>query len=830
MIGTTVSRYRILSELGGGGMGVVYEAEDTELGRRVAIKFLPQGTAASADALERFKREARAASALNHPHICTVYDVGEHEGQPFLVMERLTGRTLKHEIGESALPIERVISLGEQVADALDAAHRAGIVHRDLKPANLFVTERGDAKILDFGLAKVTSPEASGPVTADAPTVAEEYLTEAGTTLGTVAYMSPEQAKGRSVDARSDLFSLGVVLYEMATGRLPFEGESPAEFFAAILGREPAPPRELNPEIPVRLEEVVLKALEKDPTLRYQTAAGLRGDLLRLERDASVEELARVRAPSARDERLPLKGKDAPGGRRGLWIGFAAAVIALSGIGYFATRGVPRGGAKHDTGVTPTSGAAAPASVAAAPEKSIAVLPFVDMSQSRDQEYFSDGISEELLNLLAKVPGLLVTARTSSFSFKGKEIGIPEIARQLGVAHVLEGSVRKSGDRVRVTAQLIRAADGFHVWSETYDKTLDDVFAIQDEIASEVVRELRIQLLGTAPKVRTTDPQAYALYLQARELGRKSKAEAFAQSDALYRQALAIDPRYAPAWYGLARNLANEVSYGLRPPQEGLASAHEATQKALEIDPEFAPAEAGLGWAAMSVDFDFARAARHFERALALDPTDPDVLGNTAVMLQYLGRSEEGLKLQDEIVRRDPVNLTAIFNRAFAQRSCGRYEEAAASYRAVLGLSPGRGGAHYGLGVALLLAGESAAALAEIAQETSDAWRMIGLPMAYHALGRNLDSDTALAALIAKYEKDAPFNIAYVYAFRGEADEAFEWLDKAVEYGDGGLAEIAAENLFDNIRSDPRWLPFLRRIGKAPDQLARIEFHVNLPE
>ena len=423
-----------------------------------------------------------------------------------------------------------------------------------------------------------------------------------------------------------------------------------------------------------------------------------------------------------------------------------------------------------------------------------------------------------------------MTARTSSFSFKGKEVAIPEIARTLHVAHVLEGSVRKAGNSVRITAQLIKAGTDTHLWSQTYDRKLDDIFAIQDEIAADVVKQLKVTLLGAAPKARTTDPEAYALYLQAVQLGRQSTAEAFKQSDALYRKVLAIDPRYAPAWDGLARNFTNETSQGLLPNKEGFAQAREAAMKALAIDPDYAPAHARLGYIAMYGDNDLAGAAQHFKRALALDPADLDVLRNSATLLESLGRLDEALALEEAVVRRDPVNVTALFNLGLHQRMAGRLDAAIASFRTVLSLAPGRGGAHCQLGIALLLKGDAQGALAEIEQETSEAWKMIGLPMAYHALGRKADSDAALAALIAKYEKDAPYNIAYVYAFRGEADKAFEWLDKAVEYGDPGLGEIVTENLFDKIHADPRWLPFLRKIGKAPEQLAKIEFKVTLPQ
>jgi TolB-like protein/Flp pilus assembly protein TadD len=462
-------------------------------------------------------------------------------------------------------------------------------------------------------------------------------------------------------------------------------------------------------------------------------------------------------------------------------------------------------------------------------DKSVAVLPFVDMSQAKDQEYFSDGISEELLNLLAKIPQLHVAARTSSFSFKGKDAAIPEIGKTLLVGHVLEGSVRKSGDRVRITVQLIRAAEGYRVWSETYDRKLDDIFAIQDEIAGRVVEQLKVTLFGPAPRTRTTDPRAYALFLQAKEVARQYTTEALARSDDLYRQALAMDPHYAPAWDDLAQNAISETSVGMLLSEEGLARARETANKALELDPDYAPAHARLGVIAFQADNDLAAAATHFERALTLDPLNPNVLASAAWMLNTLGRLDEALSIRAELAGRDPVNVNALYNLGLDQLNASRYDDAVASFRTVLSLDAGNGGTHCLLGVALLYKGDAPDALTEFEQETLDTYRMIGLPMAYYALGRKDDSDNALAAVIGKYEKEAPYNIAHVYAFRGEADKAFEWLDKAVEYGDPGLSDIVTEGLFANIRSDPRWLPFLQRIGRAPEQLAKIEFKVTLP-
>jgi len=470
-----------------------------------------------------------------------------------------------------------------------------------------------------------------------------------------------------------------------------------------------------------------------------------------------------------------------------------------------------------------------PEPVIAVDEKSIAVLPFVDMSPDKDQEYMSDGLAEELLNLLAKIPQLRVIARTSSFAFKGEKIEIAEIAKKLNVAHVLEGSVRKSGNQVRITAQLIRASDSSHLWSETYDRSLDDVFAIQDEISAAVVEQLKITLLGAAPKARETDPKAYALFLQARQLSHQLTPAAAGQSILLNEQVLAIDPGYAAAWVGLAQNYTFQASNGLRPIGEGYPLAREAANKALAIDADNALAFNMLGVFAMEYDNDLVAAAGYDEQALALEPTNPDVLVEASRLLRALGRLEDAIALLQYVVARDPVNPRAHYNLGILYLYTGRLGESIASFQTTQSLSPGYASALSSMGYALLLQGDAEAALLAVQQDPS-IWKQIVLPMVYHALGRTAESDAALAELIDKYEKDAAYNIAYVLAYRSEADRAFEWLGKAVQYKDPGLTDVAFTPEFSNIHDDPRWLPFLESIGRSPAQLDAIKFKVTLPK
>ena len=460
---------------------------------------------------------------------------------------------------------------------------------------------------------------------------------------------------------------------------------------------------------------------------------------------------------------------------------------------------------------------------------SIAVLPFVNMSSDPDQDFFSDGISEELLNLLARIPELRVASRTSAFSFKGQELEIPEIARRLNVAHVLQGSVRKAGSEVRITAQLIEAQSDTHLWSESWDRTLEDIFAVQDEIAAEVVERLEVSLLGGVPVSDATNPEAYALFLQGRQLGRQRTSDGFRRSLEVLEQALAIEPGYAPALGELARVYTTQAGSGERSPEDAFRAAREAANRALAIDPAYAPAIAHLGLIALAYERDMAAATSYYQRALSLAPTDTDIIGDAATLLQSLGRLEEAIALKEYVVARDPVSPRGHHNLGNSYRWAGRWDAAVASYRAAESLSPGYIGAHTGIGQALLGRGRNEAALEAISLEPSRPWQLIGSAMAYSALGQREESDSALSELIDGWGQDAAYNIAYVFAFRGEADEAFQWLNKAVEYNDPGLSEVVVENTFSPIHGDPRWLPFLEDIGKAPAQLAEIEFRVTLP-
>jgi adenylate cyclase len=464
------------------------------------------------------------------------------------------------------------------------------------------------------------------------------------------------------------------------------------------------------------------------------------------------------------------------------------------------------------------------------PPNSIAVLPFVNMSDDPSNEYFSDGMSEEILNLLVKIPELRVISRSSTFSFKGKGAQIPDIARELNVAHILEGSVRKSGNQVRITVQLIEARSDTHLWSETYDRQLEEIFVIQDEIAATVVEQLKITLLGAAPKAQETDPEAYTLYLQARHLGRQGIAEGYEQSNAIYQRALAIEPNYAAAWVGLATNYGNQMGKSLLPVAEGYTLAREAANKALSINPDYAPAYSALGWIAMIYDNDLVQAARHYERALALDPADTVIIANAATLLRNLGRLDESITLNEYATARDPVDPAGHSNLGNAYLWAGRWDEAFASFQTALRLSPGRIGAHYHIGLALLLKGETEAALAEFSLEGDEDYRTKGTALALYALGRQGEYQAKLAEVIERLGAEWPSEVAHVYAYSGDADTAFEWLDKAVDQNESGLSDQFMRSFYTPLHGDPRWAAFLERVGSSPEQLDAIEFKVTLPK
>jgi serine/threonine protein kinase/tetratricopeptide (TPR) repeat protein len=789
MIDQTISHFRIIERLGAGGMGVVYKAVDTRLNRAVALKFLPDNMLQDAQALERFRREARAASALNHPGICTIYDIGEQHGRGFIAMEFIDGETLRSHIHGTALPLEETLKLGIQIADALDAAHAQGIIHRDIKPANIFVTKRGQAKVLDFGLAKLV-PKGVAPTGADFGGEVPGSSSIVGIISGTPSYMSPEQVRGDNLDQRTDIFSLGLLLYEMATGRQAFSGGTGGRIIEAVLTRSPVPARSINPDISPRLEQIINKALLKDRDQRYQHAADIRADLQRLERENDT-------------------------------VGITADEFAPPILRSTTSHLHPTGGHTAQNS-TPQTGAVRSERVSKIID-SLAVLPFENASRDPQNEYLSDGIAGSLINILATVPKLRVIAQSTVFRYKGRPIDPQAVGRELSVRAVLTGRIMQSGGSLRIGTELVDVATGSQLWGAQYDRKPGDIFAIQDEISNEISGKLRLKLTRAEKKRltkhQTDDAEAYRLYLKGRHHWNRWTEDGFYKAIEYFQQAVEKDPGYALAYTGLADSYVLLGWNSYLPPKEAFPKGKMAAMTALRLDLNLGEAHTPLAAVLWLHDWQWQEAQREFERSLALNPAHPTASHWYAEYLMTMGRHVEAIARIKNSQELDPLSLiiSVAIGRDFYMAR--RYDDALEQLRRTVELDPNYPVTHWVLGLLLRKMGRYELAIdeGEKGVELSG-----GSPLMNAALAQTLATagkrEKAIQILddltnLTKQKYVAPYFFAGIHIGLGEDDRAIEYLEKSYEEHSHWLIYLHLDPSMDSLRSNPRFQNLSRRVG-----------------